>query len=265
MIRPLNSKLISKLSAKSMIFLFTTVEIISIVLYFSGFYPQFNLPNILATAVNTTLIVIYFLKNTSTLDKIDKSALLFLLTFVCWFIAELLYGYYDGFLGIDAYPSVPDVFYLCGYLFLFLFLGFMNKLYKIELGYIISSLVTFSLFVFYVLYISIFIFEIYTFSGDVMDLTLLFSYPIFDLFIVVGAVMFYFRGKAISIGKEYNFWIFVSAAAFFFFIADLIFGYNDLFGFLESVYKLDLLYDVGYLLFGIAFIIKVKYTIEKKQ
>lgn len=248
-----------------MIFLFTTVEIISIVLYFSGFYPQFNVPNILASAINTTLIIIYFLKNTSTLDKIDKGTLLFLLTFVCWFIAEFLYGYYDGFLEIDAYPSVADVFYLFGYLFLFLFLGFMSKLYKIELGYILSTLVTFSLFVFYVLYISIFIFEIYTFSGDMRDLTLLFVYPIFDLFVVVGAVMFYLRGKAISIDKEHNFWIFVSAAAFSFFIADLIFGYNDLFGFLENVTELDLLYDVGYLLFGVAFIIKIKYTLEKKQ
>ena len=126
-----------------MIFLFTTVQIISFVLYFSGFYPQLNLPNILASAINTTLILIYFLQDTSALNKIDKSALLLGLSFVCWFVAEFLYGYYDGILGIDAYPSVPDVFYLLGYLFLFLFLGFINKLYKIELGFIISTLVTF--------------------------------------------------------------------------------------------------------------------------
>ena len=210
-------------------------------------------------------MLIYFLQDTNALNKIDKSALLFLLTFVCWFIAEFLYGYYNGFLGIDAYPSVPDVFYLLGYLFLLLFLGLMNKLYKIELGFIISTLVTFLLFVFYVLYISIFIFEIYAFSGDAMDLILLFVYPILDLFIVVGAVIFYIRGKAISINKEYNFWIFVSAAAFCFFTADLLFGYNDLFSFLENVTELYLLYDVGYVVFGVAFIIKIKYTLEKKQ
>jgi hypothetical protein len=265
LIRLLNSKLISKLSAKSLIFLFTTVQIISIVLYFSGFYPQFNLPNILASAINTTLIMIYFLKNTSTINKTDKSALLFLLTFVGWFIAEFLYGYYDGILEIDAYPSVADVFYLLGYLFLFLALGFISKLYKIELGYIISTMVTFSLFVFYVLYISIFIFEIYTFGGDMIDFILLYVYPIFDLFIVVGAVIFYFRGKTISIDKEYNFWIFVATAAFFFFIADLIFGYNDLFNFLEYITQLDILYSVGYLLFGVAFIVNIKYTLKKNS
>jgi hypothetical protein len=248
-----------------MIFLFTTAQIISFVLYFSGFYFQLNLSNILASAINTALILIYFLQDTSALNKIDKSALLLGLSFVCWFVAEFLYGYYDGVLGIDAYPSVPDVFYLLGYLFLFLFLGFINKLYKIELVFILSTLVTFSLFVFYVLYISIFIFEIYTFGGNPIDLTLLFVYPIFDLFLVVGAVIFYFRGKSISIDKEYNFWIFVSTAAFCFFIADLVFGYNDLFAFLENVTQVDLLYNVGYLLFGVAFMTKMKYSIEKNS
>ena len=67
-------------------------------MYFSGFYPQLNLPNILASAINTTLILIYFLQDTSALNKIDKSALLLGLSFVCWFVAEFLYGYYDGIL-----------------------------------------------------------------------------------------------------------------------------------------------------------------------
>lgn len=265
LVQPTNAKLISKLSVKSIIFLFATVEIISFTLYFSGFYPQSNLPNILSSGVITGLLIIFFLKANETLDKIDESTVFFLLTFVCWFIAESLYGYFSGLLRIDAYPSVADAFYLVGYLFLILFLGQMNKLYKIELGYVISTLVTVSLFVFYVLYVSIFIFEIYTFSGNLLDLTLLFIYPIFDLFIIVGAVMYYFRGKAISINKGHYFWIFVAAAGVFFFIADLIFGYNDLFNFLENVNLFDLFYDIGYSLFGVAFIIKVKYTIEENR
>lgn len=141
----------------------------------------------------------------------------------------------------------------------------MNKLYKIELKYIISTLVTFSLFVLYVLYVSIFIFEVYTFSGSVIELTLLFVYPIVDLFIVVGAVMYYFRGKSIYINKGYNFWIFISAAGFSFFMADLIYIYNDLFNFQENANLFDLFYDIGYVLFGIAFIVKIKYTIEENR
>lgn len=105
----------------------------------------------------------------------------------------------------------------------------------------------------------------YTFSGSVIDLTLLFVYPIVDLFIVVGAVMYYFRGKSISINKAHNFWIFISAAGFFFFIADLIFVYNDLFNFLENANLFDLFYDISYVLFGVAFIVKIKYTIEDNR
>lgn len=265
MVQPLNSKLISKLSVKSIIFLFATVEIISFFLYFSGFYPQFNIPTILLSAINTSLLIIFFLKTTNTLDEIDQSAIFLLLTFICWFIAESFYGYFSGFLQIDPYPSVADASYLVGSLFLMLFLVQMNKLYKIELGYIVSSLATISLFIFYVLYVSIFIFEVYIFSGDLLDLTLLFVYPIFNLFIIVGAVMYYFRGKAISINKGHNFWIFVSAAGLFYFIADLIFGYNDLFNFLENVHLFDLFYNIGYMLFGVAVLIKVKYTIEENR
>lgn len=264
-VQPLNSKLISKMSVKSIIFLFATVEIVSFVLYFSGFYPQFNIPNILSSAINTGLLIIFILKTTNTLDKINQSTILFLLAFICWFIAECLYGYFSGFLQIDAYPSAADAFYLVGYLFLLSFLHQMNKLYKIELGYIVSTLVTVSLFIFYVLYVSIFIFEIYTFSGNLIDMTLLFLYPIFDLFIMVGAVMYYYRGKAISINKGHNFWIFVSAAGLFFFIADIIFGYNDLFNFLENANLFDLFYNIGYMLLGVALIIKVKYTIEENR
>jgi hypothetical protein len=150
-----------------------------------------------------------------------------------------------------------------GYLFLFLFLAFINKFYKLELGFIDSTLVTFSLFVFYVLCIFIFILEIYTFSGEPIDLTLLFVCPIFDLFLMVGAVMFYFRGRSIFIDEEYNFWILVSTAAFCFFIADLVFGYNDLFAFLVNVSQLDLLYNVSYLFFGVAYVIKIKNTLKK--
>ncbi len=35
-----------------------------------------------------------------------------------------------------------------------------------------------------------------------MTLILLFAYPIVDLFIVAGAIMYYFRGRSISLNKE---------------------------------------------------------------
>ena len=205
------------------------------------------------------------LKSTKSLRVIDKTQLFILLSLLCWVTAEFLYGYYSGFLEIDAYPSLADVFYITGYIFFILFLVSINETYKLELAFIVSSLVTFSLFVFYVLYISIFVYEVYDFGGSIYDFILLFTYPIVDLFIVTGAIMYYFRGRTISLNKENTFWIFISFFGFSFFIADLAFGYNDISNIINNDYLFDLYFNIGYLLLGIAIIIRLSYiNIQRK-
>jgi hypothetical protein len=186
--------------------------------------------------------------------------LFILLSLVCWLTAEFLYGYYVGFLRIDAYPSFADWFYLIGYIFFILYLYLLNKSYKIELGFIISALVTFSLFVIYVLYVSIFIFEIYTFSNDVIGFILLFSYPILDAFIILVAIAYYIRGRSISISKGHNYWILIASFGLLSFIADFIFGFNDLLKIIDTTRFFDLLYNVAYIVLGIGIIIKIKYA-----
>ena len=199
-------------------------------------------------------------KSTDSIRQIDKTYLFILFSVVCWFTAEFLYGYYDGFLWIDAYPSFADWFYLIGYIFFVLYLYLLNKSYKIELGFIISALVTFSLFIIYVLYVSIFIFEIYTLSNDVIDLILLFSYPVLDAFIILVAIAYYLRGRSISISKGHNYWILIASFGLLSFIADFIFGFNDLLKIIDTTRFLDLLYNVGYVVLGIGIIIKIIYT-----
>jgi hypothetical protein len=136
----------------------------------------------------------------------------------------------------------------------------VNETYKLEFAFVVSSLVTFSLFVFYVLYVSIFVYEVYDFSGSIYDFILLFAYPISDLFIVAGSIMYYFRGRTISLNKENTYWIFISFFGFFFFIGDLAFGYNDIFNIINNDYLFDLYCNIGYLLLGIAIIIRLGYT-----
>jgi hypothetical protein len=263
----INSSLIRNISVKSVLVFFIVIEAISFGLYFSGTFSQYNLPNILSSGVIAVLVLIFVSKYTSSIGNTNKSELFFLLTLSCWFSAEILYGYLNGYLQIDAYPSIADVFYLFGYIFFISFLWFMNTIYKIELAYILSAIVTFSLIIFYVMYIAIFVYEIYTFSGSVVDLTLLFVYPIVDLFIVLGSIMFYFRGRTISINKGHHFWIFISAAGLVFFVADVIFGFDDLFKILteDDIYLSDLFYNIGYLLFGIAFIVRIRYLIRSDR
>ena len=211
------------------------------------------------------MIFIFLLKSAKSLRVIDKPQLFILLSLLCWVTAEFLYGYYSGFLEIDAYPSIADVFYITGYLFFILFLVSINETYKLELAFIVSSLVTFSLVVFYVLYISIYVYEVYDFGGSIYDLILLFAYPIVDLFIIAGAIMYYFRGRSISLNKENTYWIFISFFGFFFFIADLTFGYNDISNIINNDYLFDLYFNIGYVLLGIAIIIRLSYiNIQRK-
>lgn len=199
-------------------------------------------------------------KSTDSIRQIDKIYLFILFSLVCWLTAEFLYAYYDGFLQIDAYPSFADWFYLIGYIFFILYLYLLNKSYKIELGFIISALVTFSLFIIYILYVSIFIFEIYTLSNDVIGLILLFSYPILDAFIILVAIAYYLRGRSISISKKYNYWILIASFGLLSFIADFIFGFNDLLKIIDTTKFLDLLYNVSYIVLGIGIIIKIMYA-----
>ena len=116
----INSSLIRNLSVKSVLVFFIVIEAISFGLYFSGTFSQYNLPNILSSGVIAVLVLIFVSKYTSSIGNTNKSELFFLLTLSCWFSAEILYGYLNGYLQIDAYPSFADVFYLFGYIFFIL-------------------------------------------------------------------------------------------------------------------------------------------------
>ena len=225
-----------------------------------GFYPQYNIPNILSAGMVTFLIIISIQKSTDSRGHIDKTILFILSSLVCLLTAEFLYGYYDGFLRVDAYPSFADWFYLTGYIFFILYLCLLNRSYKIELGYIISALVTFSLFVIYALYLSIFIFEIYTLSNDAIGLILIFSYLVLDAFIILVAIAYYLRGRSISISKGHNYWILIASFGLLSFIADFIFGFNDVLKITDTDRFFDLLYNAGYFVLGIGIIIKSRYA-----
>jgi hypothetical protein len=188
-----------------------------------------------------------------------------LLCLVCWFIAETLFGYIGGYLKIDYYPSFADLFYLTGNIFLIVFLVLLNRTFKIELEFIVSLLVTFSLILFYILYVSIFVFEIYTLDDNVIDLILLFVYPIMDIIIMVGSLAYFFRGKSISLDNEYYYLIFISLSGLFFFMADLSFVYNDLLGITVIDLVFDLLYGAGYFMIGIVIIIRLNYSYKKMK
>ncbi|HKR73663.1 MAG TPA: hypothetical protein VJR94_06085 [Candidatus Nitrosocosmicus sp.] len=250
---------------KFILALLILAQIISFSFLLTGFLYEYNVSNILSAGIVAFLIIIFMLSNTTPSRIIHSPETLLLISLVSWCIAEGFYGYYEGFLEIDPYPSVADFFYLSGSILFILFFILMNKSYKIELAFIISFIITLSLIVFYVIYIAVFIFEIYEYSGSIFDLVLLFAYPIIDLLIIIGAITYYFRGRSISLNKDYIHWIFVSLFAFFSLIADITFGYNNLLGEFSNEILSDLCFNMGYLLLGVAIIIRMYYLNANKS
>ena len=245
---------------KSLILVFIAFGTLSFLFYFSEPYlGYYNIPNIITSGIVVYFIFCLIHKTGNSLLQVDRTQLLLLLSFVCWFSAEALFGYYSGVLHTDPYPSIADIFYLAGYIFFTLLLWRLNKTYKIELSIFISLLVTFCLFSFYVLYISVFIFNVYSLTGNSIDLILVFAYPIFDLFIIICGVLFYFREREISLNREYLAWLLISVCAFSFFLADVIFGFDDLFGFSQDDHLFDFFFNVGYLVLGIAILTRIFY------
>lgn len=264
----LSLSLLGEISLKSIIILFVISETISFSILITGFLYQYNISNIIASGIIVFLAIVYASRDPDSLlrsGENNRIHFLFLLCLVCWFIAETLFGLVGGYLKIDYYPSFADIFYITGNIFLIIFLVLMNRTFKIELEFIVSSIVTFSLVLLYVLYISIFIFEIYTFDGNPLDLILLYTYPIMDIFIMIGSFVYFYRGRSISLDNEYYYLIFISLSGFFFFIADLSFVYNDLFGIADIDLLFDLLYGAGYCMIGIAIIIRLNYSIKKMK
>jgi hypothetical protein len=86
-----------------------------------------------------------------------------------------------------------------------------------------------------------------------------------DIFIMVGSLVYFFRGKSISLDNEYYYLIFISLSGLFFFMADLSFVYNDLLGITIIDLVFDLLYGAGYLMIGVAIITRLNYSFKKMK
>ena len=262
----LDLQTLHNIPGKKVYFVFILLQIISFSLYLIKQYPEYNISNVLTSGILLllVLVLINLQKPKSSFPFMDKSHIFILLAVTSWFAAEGLYGYYNGVLQVDPYPSIADFFYLVGYAFFISYMVMMNRVYKIRLSFILSSIITFFLVILYLLYISIFIFKVSEYSGNIYDLVLFFVYPLADLFIILGSAMYYFRGRNTSTHKGNTYWLFICIFGVFFFVADFIYGYSDIF-YIYNDNIFDLFFNIGYLSLGIAIIARVGffYTLKK--
>ena len=164
-----------------------------------------------------------------------------------WFIAEMIWTYYQVGLGIESpFPSVADLFWLIGYL---PFIYYMFKTYKMYTKEVRSAQIIVVSFV-AVVAVAFYIYQTFIsadLSTSILAIEFLISaaYPLGDLIFVVPAILVVLnssKGELTSIP-----WIFlamlITAAA------DIIFGYTSVTN-IAAHRVWNPIYIAGYLLFA---------------
>lgn len=234
-----------------------------ILLYaFQGYYPEFisyfsnAFPPIIAGA---TVIV-----SGVSLERYWRKAKgrfpIVWLYFTCglflWFMGEAVWAGYTLILGVELpYPSAADVFWVAGYIpfFIALYLYvklFGNALTRKNVAAVMAVTVTLTVAVTATLLAPILGAE-----EDLVTITMDFTYPILDLSLLsvalLGLIIFW-KGK---LGKS---WLLINAAIMMDVCADILFSYTTAQGIYYSGHMLDLLFDLSYLFFLMAFYIHTK-------
>ncbi len=173
-----------------------------------------------------------------------------------WFIGELAWTLYVLWFSIEIpFPSIADVFYLAGYIPLFMGLFIYLNIFKIALskrivlcsflaGFIVATVAGFYI-----------IPEAFFSSVDVITAFLSTAYPLLDTILIVVALM------TLSVfigGKLQTSWLMISIGFIFIGIADLTYYHADLIGILWEGHPLELLYLYSYIYLTIAFYEHVK-------
>jgi len=172
--------------------------------------------------------------------------------FFFWFLGELTWTIYVLLLQIDPFPSFADVAYLSGYVFLFValfsvFRLFQSSFSKRMLLTMLGVTGALSAVVSYVLLVPVF-----ASSEDQLTIILSTAYPILDIGLFAAAfsiLLIFFKG---TIGKA---WLFLTSGIILNIAADLLFNYAELQGFYYEGHPLELFWLWGYVAFLVGFYI----------
>ncbi len=178
-----------------------------------------------------------------------KSARWFAFGFLFWFLGEAVYSFYALFLGVAIpFPSIADIFWLAGYplvlvgmaAFLLHFrFAVTGKSLMMAVG--VSTVATGLIAVFLIIPVT-------SISSDLVSNIVGLAYPIMDIALlyapIVGVLLF--RGGRLAHG-----WYWLAAGAILFSFADILFSYLTANGAYYGGHPLELLYDYGYICFGL--------------
>lgn len=195
-------------------------------------------------------------------SRISRIWLCFTLGMLLWFLGELCWAVYAMFLNVEIpFPSIADVFWLSGYLPLFIALLLYVEIFQpaitvklfLVAGAIVASM---SAIIFSSLMIPVLA---NASQQDMVTLGVSLAYPALDLFLfleaILGVSVFTISKLKGRIGVA---WHFMNAAILLNVIADMAFSYTTLNNTYYDGHPLELLYHFGYMLFALAFYVHQK-------
>jgi len=247
--------------------LITAIGLIAIYI-FQSFYPDFlyTFSNVISPFIAGVAVVASFFALRRYWDNIGSRLswiwLCFTLGMMLWFLGELGWAIYTMVLNIEIpYPSIADVFWLIGYVPLFIALllyieliqpAISAKMFFMASAFVaVASAISFTLLMLPVL------------AGaseqDMVTLGISLAYPGLDLTLfleaVLGLLVFTFTKMKGRVGKA---WFFINFAILSNVVADEAFSYTTMEGTYYNGHPLELLFHFGYLLFALAFYVHSK-------
>jgi len=172
--------------------------------------------------------------------------------FLFWFLGELAWSIYVLVLRIDPFPSIADVFYLSGYVFLFVALFSIIKLFKSSFSKNMLFIMVGITVALSAVVSSLLLTPVFASSEDLVTTTLSAAYPVLDIGLFAPAfsiLLIFFKG---TVGKA---WLFLTSGIILNIAADLLFNYAELQGFYYEGHSIELLWLWGYIAFFLGFYI----------
>jgi len=188
-------------------------------------------------------------------SRLSRIWLCFTLGMVLWFLGETTWAIYVLILNVEIpYPSIADVFWLAGYIPLFIALDLYVRLFRPALFkkmYFISaavvSVVSTALF-------AVLAPPIIAVEDNILTLSISLAYPALDLILLSEAILglLIFTVTRLK-GKIGGAWLLINAGIIMNVIGDMLFSYTTSQDTYFSGQPLDLFFNWGYILFALAF------------
>jgi hypothetical protein len=245
--------------------LIAVIALFNIVFYLPNFSGGFLLnfvsdflPVICSFIASVCLFIAF--KGFKEFDFSKKAWILIFIGIGLDFIAETLYGVMDVFLKInmnEAYPSIADYAWCAAYIPLFIGLAMMFFGYR-RSGFPMGNMLLYGLFSILIIIIcSVVIYFLlvpilHDAESSPLEKFIYMFYPIADLFLVIPAMILMYVTSLFGKGIISKPWKYLAIGFIFFTIADLIYSYLDWLGEYKSGNYIDLAWNLGYLLIGMA-------------